>query len=114
MGMESFNNMPVESPRPEDSERVDDVEKARAMAEAGDKDRTKVAEENKINDGKEFSAFKNHERYAESAEDIAGAKYEMQERAKNMSKSELINERVKIAQLLGVLQEEEKSRGFRE
>jgi hypothetical protein len=97
----------------DESQRVEDVEKAQEMAEAGDEDRTKIEEEKKINDGKEFSVWKNLETSADFKENLAGAEYDMRKKAEAMSNLELRAERAKMAALAEVLAEEEKSRGLR-
>jgi ribosome-binding protein aMBF1 (putative translation factor) len=92
------------------SQRIDDPAKAREMADAANHARTRLAEEKKLNNGKEFSQFKNLENEAQYGEDVAKAVYEAKAKAGNMGSRELAQERAKAAAVLQALQEEEQSR----
>jgi hypothetical protein len=95
------------------SKRIVDPAKAETMARASNDTRTRIEDEKKLNNGSEFSLYKDREFHAEYEEDTAKAIFEIKEKAKNMSASELAYERSKMASILNALIEEEQERGSR-
>ncbi len=91
--MEGFNAVP-EPARPEDEGRIDDVEKAREMAEAGDSFRSEAADNRKqLSDGTlpEWldGSGQKLDSIAESREDRVGREFELKQRYPDLSDEEI-------------------------
>ncbi len=97
------------TPSSEDESRlVQDVEKAREMAEAANNTRSSMAESRKEHGGTGDNVWGDSERLARFEEDLAAEKYEFQKRVENMGHRDLTKEVIRLRQMLKIAEEGKK------